>query len=213
MKKFVTQLAQRTAVALLLLGAGALSTGSITFGSALAGNNGNKGGGNGGGNSGGNGGGKNGGNSGATRSGGQNNASANASKNGSDRGKLARELKGLNAANANPNALKNAAPGSMPGKLYSYQASYLSAASAQMAVTEAETELARLQNLTVEEIAAEFPDGGYDEAVVVADQTAVDARANFNESSIELNVSYTELTGGRALSPEALAELNRMLGL
>ena len=221
MKISAKKLAHSAGLAMLLLGAGAFGTGSFTIDSAYAkggnnGGNGGNGGGNGNGNAGGNNGNAGNGNSGSNRGNGNARASTRSTgttTTGNGRGYLARELKGLNAAHANINALKNAAPGSMPGKLYAYQTSYQSAAGAQTAVTAAEAELTRLENLSAAEIAAEFPNGGHTAAITTAEQTLAGAQTTFATASTTLNMSYTTLTGGRALSTGALAELNRLLGL
>lgn len=165
-------------------------------------------GGNGNGNGGGNGGGKD-------RD--RDNARGNGNGNGNGRGTIARELRGLNAANANQRALENASPNSMPGKLYAYQSeeierrAAIDAAEAEEAAAQAEFD--RLVGLTEDEVAAEFPDGGYEDAVTAAADDLQTAQGEAQAARDAVNESLIVLTDGRTLSSAALAELNRMLGL
>ena len=157
--------------------------------------------------------GKNGGNN------GNGNANANANRgngNGAQnngQGALARELRGFNAVNANQNALENAAPNSMPGMLYVYQQNHLSAANAEQDKLSAEQELARLAGLTEEQIAAEFPDGGYAEALEAAALRVTETDLLLEQALTVLETSMAALTGGEELSLEALTELFTLLGI
>lgn len=131
-------------------------------------------------------------------------------------GSIASELKGLNAAHANDKALENAAPNSMPGKLASYRDTTAAAATAQDdviaaedALTAAEQELDRLGNLSDEDIAAEFPDDDYDDAVTAAENDVETAAGNLSDAEEALD----DLTGGRELSSEAMDQLNDLLSM
>ncbi len=135
------------------------------------------------------------------------------SGNGNGRGHLSRELRGLNAAHANPNALANASPNSMPGKLYAYQQAQGSFVAVVEVQDDAYAEYLRLTGLTEEEITAEFPDGGYEDAVTNAAIVYEDARADAVVAQSIAQESLTVLTGGAELSGGALAELSRLLGL
>lgn len=137
--------------------------------------------------------------------------SGNGNSNG--RGHLARELRGLNAAHANQNALENASPDSMPGKLYIYQQAQQENAGLAEAEADAFTEYERLATLSEEEIAAEFPDGGYEDAITNAAIAYEAAKADAADSEADIEASLATLTGGDDLSDAALAELNRLLGL
>ena len=73
--------------------------------------------------------------------------------------------------------------------------------------------LLRLSGLTEEEIAAEFPDGGYEQAVTDAANNVAFAEAMTTLAEQDAAASLEILTGGRDLSEGAMAELNRLLGL
>lgn len=137
----------------------------------------------------------------------------NGNGNGNGRGQLSRELRGLNAAHANPNALRNASPNSMPGKLYAYQQSQQEFVDVVDAQNEDYAEYQRLVSMTEEEVLAEYPDGGYEEAVTEAANAYQESRAEAEAAQTTANESLLELTGGRELSADARAELHRMLGL
>ncbi|WP_342077445.1 hypothetical protein [Yoonia sp. SS1-5] len=132
--------------------------------------------------------------------------------NGNGRGALARELRSLNAAHANQNALQNASPNSMPGKLYTYQQTrqeFIEVVREQDAAYE---EYNRLIGLSEEEVAAEYPDGGYEDAVTAAAEEYDVARDAALDAQSDTEASLLVLTEGRALSAEAAAELHRLLG-
>lgn len=131
----------------------------------------------------------------------------------SERGALARELGSLNAAHANQNALENASSNSMPGKLYVYQQAQQEYAALAAVEDEAYDEYTRLIGLTEEEIAAEFPDGGYEDAVTNAAIALEEAEGVAQEAEDGLVASLDVLTTGVELSEAAMAELNRLLGL
>ncbi|SFR34969.1 hypothetical protein SAMN04488005_0738 [Yoonia tamlensis] len=140
--------------------------------------------------------------------------SAEARNNGNNgRGELARELRGLNAAHANANALANAAPNSMPGRLNGYKLAQESAAQANAVETAAQDEYDRLIGLTEEEIAAQYPEGGYEDAVLNAAQTLQVASDDAAAAQAIAAESLVVLTDGRVLSDAAMAELHRLLGL
>ena len=153
------------------------------------------------------------GNSGRDRDRGRNENARGGNGNGNGRGQLSRELRGLNAAHANQNALRNASPNSMPGKLYAYQQSQQEFVDVVDAQNEDYAEYQRLVSMTEEEVLAEYPDGGYEEAVTEAANAYQESRAEAEAAQTTANESLLALTGGRELSDAARAELHRMLGL
>lgn len=172
-----------------------------------------------------------------------------------NRGALASELKGLNAAHANPNALKNASPNSMVGKVAAYQtavnneplrellegdllikesdlaaliSAYGDGRTSGEIITEIQTKEAaqalldpeldkveydtltgEIQALNTELAAAQTFEG--DSATlsgeIAALETQIEALGPTPDEALDT------ATGGRILSPEALAELHRLLGL
>ncbi|WP_108813361.1 hypothetical protein [Loktanella sp. Alg231-35] len=214
-----------SAIALIVTtagGAGVMLTADAAY--AERGGNGNgNGNGNGGGNGGGNGNGRNNDrdSAGSSNGNGRDNAgNANRNRNngnGNGRGAIASELRGLNAAHANQRAMENASPNSMPGRLYAYQVEQqdieagIEGAEADERIAQAEYD--RLIGLSEDEIAAEFPDGGYEDALTVAANDLLTAQGNTDAAQERENESLMVLTGGRTLSEDALAELNRLLGL
>ncbi len=140
-------------------------------------------------------------------------SNGNGNGNGNGRGAVASELKWMNAANANQRALENASPNSTPGQLYAYQSSQRAVADAQAAADNAQAEFDRLVGLSEDEIAAEFPNGGYEDAVTNAANTLAAAEETAAGAQENAEISLTTLTRGRTLSEAALAELNRLLGL
>ncbi|MBR2655058.1 MAG: hypothetical protein IKD58_00955 [Loktanella sp.] len=137
--------------------------------------------------------------------------------NGVGRGALASELKGLNAAHANPQALANAAPNSMPGKLAAFRDEYVDVLDAAIAFRDATDALAAYppfestfdeDTIEHEEALAlyELERTLLEEAVRDAEDALIAENATYNES-------YFALTGGVQLSPEAETELLRLLGL
>lgn len=196
MKSLTKSIATASALALVLtVSAATITTFSATAAYAERGN----GNGNGNGNRG------NRGNSGKDRA-------ENSNRGGNGRGAIARELRGLNAAHANQNALMNASPNSMPGKLYVYQQSRQDLLDVVSVQDEAYAEYQRLIGLTEEEIAAEYPDGGYEEAVTVAADEYGAARDAAVQAQDDAQASLLVLTDGRELSDDAMAELHRLLG-
>lgn len=135
----------------------------------------------------------------------------NSGNNG--RGAVASELAFLNSAHANQNALEHASPNSRPGQLYAYQQARIGVATAAEAAQAADAEYQRLLALTPEEIAIEFPDGGYEEALSIAASNALAADGLAAYAQTKVDESYMTLTGGRELSADAMAELDRLLGL
>lgn len=129
------------------------------------------------------------------------------------RGQLARELRGLNAAHANPNALANASPDSMPGKLNVYKQAQETFAEVIAEQDEAYAIYQGLIEMTEEEVEANYPDGGYEDAVTDAATDYEIARDAAVEAQIVADESLFALTGGRELSEAALAELWRLLDL
>lgn len=152
MKNTSQVLIRAVSVAAMLAGAAVISVVPTPWDAAYAGNgkSGEKG---------------NGGNKGNRgNSGNKGNSGAQSSKGGNGNGAIASELKGLNAAHANPQALANAAPNSMPGKLYSFQQAYQAIAAAQANADEAQAlydALAAMDEKAV--FAAYYPDAEYDE--------------------------------------------------
>jgi hypothetical protein len=133
------------------------------------------------------------------------------------RGALASELRGLNAAHANPQAMANASPNSMPGRLATFRAEYLAVADASDALRRAERALA-----IYPEFQTEFTPGTqeYDDALLAweAERAILEAAVIAAETDLILlgssyNASYSALTGGTQLSPAAEAELLRLLQL
>lgn len=133
--------------------------------------------------------------------------------NSNGRGAIARELRGLNAAHANPRAMENASPDSMPGKLYIYQQAQQEYGGLAEAEADALAEFERLTNLTEEEIAVAFPEGGYEDALTNAAIAYEDAQTDAAGAEADIESSLVTLTEGRDLSDEAVAELHRLLGL
>ena len=150
------------------------------------------------------------------------------SANSNGRGAIASELKWMNAAHANQNALENASPNSRPGQLYVLQTEAVEAAKAeameaealalfeaslQPVVVEGEEPVVdpepiptaeELAAMSDEEIMAMYPDS--DEA-----ENYIMARASSDAADDEVDMVLDELTGGEDLSPEAMAELERLL--
>ncbi|PUB13152.1 hypothetical protein [Yoonia sediminilitoris] len=129
------------------------------------------------------------------------------------RGHIARELKGLNAAHANPNALANAAPGSMPGKLNEYKEAHQNLVETVAIQDVAYAEYQRLIGLSPEEIAEAYPDGGYEGAVTSAADEYLAARDDAVAAQDLANDRLSTLTDGRELSDDAFSELKRLLNL
>ena len=127
-------------------------------------------------------------------------------------GHIARELRGLNAAHANANALANASPNSMPGKLSVYKMDQEALAEVIVVQDAAYLEYQRLIGLDEDEVLAEFPEGGYEGAVLNAAGKYAVARENAVEAQNSANESLSVLTSDRELSDTALAELWRLLG-
>ncbi len=133
--------------------------------------------------------------------------------NGNGRGAIASELKGLNAAHASPTALANASPDSMPGKLNTYREARLALVDAVDEQNLAYDEFQRLSGLTEDEVAAEFPDGGYEDALNGAANTYAALREAALAAQTDSKDSLLTLTEGRELSEAAMAELHNLLGL
>ncbi|MBT8410621.1 MAG: hypothetical protein KJP02_02335 [Octadecabacter sp.] len=143
-----------------------------------------------------------------------NNGNGNDQVNGNNgRGAIARELRGLNAAQANQNALENASPNSMPGKLYAYQQAQIAASEVDAKVIEAANFYAALENMGEDRFNELNPDLDYASTLATAGadyQTAMQAQAN---TAATTEQTLATLTNGRGLSEAAMAELHRMLGL
>lgn len=139
-----------------------------------------------------------------------------ASNNGG-RGALASELKGLNAAHANPQALANAAPNSMPGKLAAFRDEYVGVLDATIALRNATDALEAylVFETNFEENTVEYPDALalYEADLQLLVDAVSDAEAELIALSSTYNETYVALTGGVQLSPEAESELLRLLGL
>ena len=237
-------------VTTLLLGPIGLDPSSFGATAAFAGNGKDGGNGNSGGNGGGNGnsGGK--GNSGGNGigassqsddAGGSEIASVESkAKRKSSHGLLASELKGLNAAHANPNALANASPNSQVGRLATYRDAALAAAGAQGAVDAANTALAAFddadQGRSLADIEADIaaldPTAeGYDPAQLDtlneelavaqtrdADRAVLAAAVTAAENAMATAGASEEdallaASNGRTLSPEAIAYIRDLLNI
>lgn len=175
-----------------------------------------------------------------------------------NRGALASELKGLNAAHANPNALANASPNSMVGKVAAYQAAVLNQEAIEELEAQLQTKLDEIialeetypdpssesiqaeidginlqkeaEGLTEEQIAAldgQLNDLNTQLETTLVQETAIDDLIaplqtvvdDLTEEIATLDAGTSPedaldaATGGRELSPEALAELHRLLNL
>lgn len=139
------------------------------------------------------------------------------SSNGVGRGALASELKGLNAAHANPQALANAAPNSMPGKLAAFRDEYVDVLDATIAFRDATDALAGypLFESTFDEGTIEYEEAWalYLSERTLLEEAVRDAETALIAENTTYNESYFALTGGVQLSPEAETELLRLLGL
>lgn len=102
---------------------------------------------------------------------------------------------------------------SMPALLRAYAQDYRFA----VAITETfridATELERLRTLTPGQIAITYPNGGYEAALAIAEQRFGASEARARAAQDAMRHSLMALTGGRALSSEALDELHQMLGI
>lgn len=136
---------------------------------------------------------------------------------GVSRGVLASELKGLNAAHANPQALANASPDSMPGKLAAFRDEYVDVLDATIAFRDATDALDAYPpfETTFEEGTVEYEEALelYEADRLLLEQTVSDAESDLIALNTTYNESYAALTGGVQLSPEAESELLRLLGL
>jgi hypothetical protein len=101
----------------------------------------------------------------------------------------------------------------MPGKLNVYKQAQEEFAEIIAVQDKAYADYQRLIGLTEEEVAAEFPDGGYEDAVTSAATDYEVARKDAVEAQTASDVSLSALTGGRELSAAAMAELRRLLDL
>jgi hypothetical protein len=101
----------------------------------------------------------------------------------------------------------------MLGKLNVYKVAQEEFADALDTQDDKYAEYSRLVSLTEEEVASQFPDGGYEEAVTSAASDYAVAREAAVAAEIASDDSLAVLTGGRELSDEALAELGRLLDL
>ena len=141
------------------------------------------------------------------------NRNSDETRGNNGRGAIASELKSLNAAHASPNAMANASPDSMPGKLNTYKENRLALVEAVEEQDEAYAEFQRLSGLTEEEIATEFPEGGYEDALSTATNTYARLREDAVTAQTDSEEALQILTGGRTLSDAAMAELHALLGL
>lgn len=233
---------------LSILGVTALLLGTIVpnasyFGATAAFADSGKGGGNG---NGGGGNGNGGGNTHSDNSGGKSSKAAEvASAEGESSGKsshglLASELKGLNAAHANPNALANANPSSQVGRLATYRDAAIAATEAQGAIDAADAALTVFdeanQGRSVTDIDADIaaldPTAeGYDPAqldalnaelaaaqtrdidrAVLADAVAAAETALATAGATEAD-ALLAASKGRELSPEAIAYIRDLLNI
>ena len=149
------------------------------------------------------------------------------------KGGLASELKGLNAVKANPNAFKNAAPNSQVGRIASYRDAAIatSTAAGLLASATAARDALPTPTRTVAAIDMELagldPDlVGYFEAAAAlelerqavvkydaANATVTAANTVFLSAQSTENTALLTASGGRVLSPEAIAYVRDELGL
>lgn len=153
----------------------------------------------------------------SNRNNGNSNASSNRNGGGNSRsnnagGAAARELASLNGVNASPNALASAAPHSVPGRLNTYKQSRLALINAVNEQNVAYASFQRLANLTDAEKASYFPNGGYDQALSDATNTYAALRDLAAARMTESERALLQVTEGRRLSDQAMADLHRMLG-
>lgn len=101
----------------------------------------------------------------------------------------------------------------MVGRTATYQRNESALAGLRIEQETVTAEYERLTNLSDEEIAAEFADGGYDDAVAKAydDYLRVEQEVITAGGGEDNNLSI--LTAGRELTEGAINELNRLLGL
>lgn len=155
-------------------------------------------------------------------------------------GLLASELKGLNAAHANPNALANASPNSQVGRLATYRNAAVAAAGAQDAIDGAiaalaefdatnsgrsiadiEADIAALDPTAVdydpaqlEILGAELSTAQTREAdrIILADAVATAEESAGDAADTEAE-ALLAAANGRTLSPEAIAYLRELLNI
>ena len=155
------------------------------------------------------------------------------------RGALASELKGLNAAHANPTALDNADPDSQVGRIATYRDAAQDTQDAQATVDGTQQAIddlvAAYDGRSTDEILADIDaldpdDDGYDDALAELEAELEQAEAHEAELA-ELEAELAEAllaydtaladeeeallaaSDGRVLSDAALAELRSLLGL
>jgi uncharacterized protein YukE len=154
-------------------------------------------------------------------------------------GRYASELKGLNAAHASPTALAHAAANSQVGRIATYQEAALFTLEAEQDLADAEKalqdELDSYTGRTSEEIQSDIgeldPEAeGYEDALsaledelaaaeahesrVVELEDAVEAAEDALEGAEDAEAeAFLAASGGRTLSPEAMAYFRGLLGL
>lgn len=102
---------------------------------------------------------------------------------------------------------------STPARLNVYRDTYRQAAAVIAVQNQAANDLIRLQNLSDRQRAAEFPRGGYVQALRDATARYQQSTAEAQRAQADIQAALMNLTGGRELSPQDLAELHAMLGL
>ncbi len=141
------------------------------------------------------------------------NGNGNGNSGGNGNGGTASELRGANAAHSSARAQAVAAASSMPAKLNAYRDNYRGYMAASQVYRATEAEVARLQAMTPEQIAAAFPQGGYEQAVTQAQAGFSAARDEVMAYQTATAASLSTLNDGRTLSPQAMQDLHAMLGL
>lgn len=160
----------------------------------------------------GNGNGSSGGNSSASRSNG-NNGNVNGNSGGNGNSALARELGGLNAAQASQSALASASANSLPGKLYTYQQARRHLVERVNEQNVAFATYSHLAGMTEAQAVAAYPNGGHARALSDAAHSYNALQAQAEAAQSVSDASLMAVSGGRALSNNAMTELHRMLGL
>ncbi len=137
--------------------------------------------------------------------------SANSSRNSS--ASVSSELPGVTAAHAAPAALSNAAPSSVSGKLATYRNSRLSLVDTVQKQNVAYAEYQRLSQMTAAQAAAAYPNGDYNAVLANATATYVALHDQASQLQTQSRNALLQVSGGRALSDQAVSQLHALLGL
>lgn len=121
---------------------------------------------------------------------------------------------GLSSSVTNASAdVQTTQTASMPELLHHYAQDYRFA-EALFATFDSElSEFQRLQELTEQEALAEFPSGGYEDALTAAQARYIATENLVYEARAAASRSLRALTNGKQLTDQALSELHRMLGI